>query len=368
LQNLTWLSEDTGAVALKGGKKYEKFRQVMNTDLNYYYQLSFYPKRKDADDKYHSIKVEVKRGGIDVRFRKGYTDYSEKESNKMLLVSAYYNPDLYKSFPLKAEVIPFYADSGKFEPWIGVAFPTKELFLERFIELGPKTFNLYIWMHDRESGDKGFEGQINIPLSIDSSFMDDMKTIEHLNFYFKGPEMDYGRREYQAVIVLFDPQTDDIGALRSSFSLSDFKQNTTGAIINCVLGSVTSNPEKRSKTFSLSDKDGSLEFGEIKFFPLPASQFSRGEDVFIFIQTYLPKGKIEIRPDFVIIGEDDQTQSIPGLLMAESWNKRLSVWSAIFRLDLGTASVGNVSLKVGIPLSEEGPVLEKQLKLMKLPQ
>jgi VWFA-related protein len=46
VQNLTWLSEDTGAVSLKGAQKYDRFYEVLSTDLNYYYELSFYPQDK----------------------------------------------------------------------------------------------------------------------------------------------------------------------------------------------------------------------------------------------------------------------------------------------------------------------------------
>lgn len=170
LQNLRWLSEDTGAIALRGGKKYQNFRQAMATDLNYYYQLSFYPKRKRADDRYHEINVQVKRPGVDLRFRRGYTDYSQDEANKMFLVSAFYNPALFKRLPFKMEFIPFYAGSGKYESWVNLALPTEEFFLERSLEMAPKTLSLYIWVKDKKSEEKGFESQIKIPLEMTSSF------------------------------------------------------------------------------------------------------------------------------------------------------------------------------------------------------
>jgi len=366
LQNSRRLSEDTGAVALKGADKYKNFRQVMTTDLNYYYQLSFYPKRKEADDKYHKIKVRVNRKGVDMRFRKGYTDYSEEEANKMLLISAFYNPSLFKGLPFEAGFIPFLTNSGKYEPWMSIALPAKEFFLDRFIEYAPKTFNLHIWTIDRENGEKAFGVDIKIPFNINLSFMNYMTTINYLCFYFKGPELNFGPNEYQTVFALFDSQTNEVGTCESSFSLPDFKENKEGAIINCVLGSISSNPDKGRKSFSLSQKDGSLEYGEIKFFPRVTKKFLQQEDAFVFMQIYLPEGRVEIQPEFQVSGGGDLSNRIEGELIAESWNKRSKVWSGIFKLNLGNLSVGDNFLKVGIPVSKEGAVISKEVKLTKL--
>ena len=360
LQNLRWISEDTGAITLRGSKKYQKFRQAMTTDLNYYYQLSFYPRRKKADDKYHEIKVQVKRSGLDLRFRKGYTDYSQDEANKMFLVSAFYNPALFKRLPFEAEFVPFYADSGKYESWVNLALPAKEFFLEKPIEYAPKTLSLFIWIKDKKSEEKGYESLIKIPLDMTSSFLDYLKTVDYLTLRFKGQEMNFSRKEYQVVFALYDPQTKEVGIGNSSFSLPDLEKDK-GGIINCVLGTVSHNPKQGKKSFSLSKEDGGLEFREIKFFPRVNSQFLPEEDVSVFMQIYLPKGKISVHPEFKISGKD-----IPAELFAESWNEQTKVWSGIFKLDLVLAGSGENSLVIEIPISKKESLISQELKIQKL--
>jgi len=362
-QNLRWISDDTGADSLRGANKFDHFRRVMSTDLNYYYQLSYYPRRKEADNKYHKIKVKVNRGGVDIRFRKGYTDYSKEEANKMQLVTVFYNPDMFKELPFKAEFIAFFTDSGKYEPWMNIALPAKELFIDRFIEYENKLFNLHIWIKDEKSGEKGFGGQINLPMNINSSFMNFIKTIDYLSYHFKGPEIAFKHKEYQAIFALIDPQTNEIGAWESTLSLPDLKKNKEGVLINCVLGDMTSNPKKGRKSFSLSKKDGSLEYGQIKFFPKVTNQFLRRDAASVFFQIYLPQEKIKIQPEFLIKGEDRILHLLPGKLAAESWNKKSKVWSGIFSLDLSTAVLGQSSLHVEIPVSDEGAVLSKEIKI-----
>jgi len=82
LQNLRQLSEGTSAESLVGADTYNKFQQLMKTDLNYYYNVSFYPQRKKADNEFHEIEIKVVPKDIDVRFRKGYVDYSEIEATR----------------------------------------------------------------------------------------------------------------------------------------------------------------------------------------------------------------------------------------------------------------------------------------------
>jgi VWFA-related protein len=363
VQNLSWISEDTGAESLRGAKKFDQFQQVMSTDLTYYYQLSFYPQRKEADDEYHKIEVKVKRKGVDTRFRKGYTDYSLEESNKMLLVTAFYNPSVFKQLPFEAEYVPFITKAGKYEPWMNIALPTKDIFIDRFTEYAPRVFNLNIWISDRRSGEKSFGGQIRLPFDINSSFMDFIKKVDYLTFHFKGPELPFKHIEYKAVLALVDPQTNEIGAWESSLAIPDFRKSNEAAVVNCVLGDLTQNPKMARKSFSLSKEDGGLEYGQIKFYPKVTNQFFKQEKASVFTQVYLPQGKGKIQPEFLIKGEDKSIRHVPGELVAESWDKKSNIWSAIFSLDFDQAALGENIFSIEITGAEGEVVSSREIQL-----
>ncbi len=366
VQNLDWISKDTGAVSLKGAKKYDRFRQVMRTDLNHYYQLSFYPRRKEPDNKYHKIKVKVKRRDIEVSFRKGYMDYSKDEEERMLLVSAFYNPSLFKKLPFEGELVLLPKDSNKYEPWMNIALPVKELFEGESLVYGPRKFNLHVWIKDKKKGEVAFGGQISIPLDINSTFMNVIKTTDSLCFHYKGPDLAFNEEEYQAVFALFDRQTREVGTWKSDYTLPDLKGKNKRNIINCVLGFTALNPEKRKKNFSVSKKDGSLEFDNLKFFPAVTNRFQRRQNASIFLQVYVPQGQIELHPGFKVSGEGRLAQKIQAEIVGESWDKRSNIWNGIFNLSLTSVLFGDYTLKVEIPLSEEGLVLSKEVKLKKL--
>jgi len=363
VQNLSWLSQDTGAESLRGAKKFDQFRQVMSRDLTYYYQLSFYPQRPEADDKYHKLKVKLKRKGVKTRFRKGYTDYSLEEFNKMLLITAFYNPSVFKQLPFKAEYIPLITKSGKYEPWMNIALPARDIFIERFIEYAPKIFNLHIWISDKRSGEKSFSGDIKLPFNINPSFMDFVKKVDYLTFHFKGPELPFKHNEYKATLALVDPQTNEIGAWESSLILPDIKKSKEGAVVNCVLGDLTQNPKMAKKSFALSKQDGGLEYGQIKFYPKVTNQFFKQEKASVFAQIFLPQGKGKIQPEFIIRGKDKSIRYVPGELVAESWDKKSKIWSAIFSLDFNQAALGENSFTIEMAGTGEKVVSSREIQL-----
>ena len=354
VQNLRWISEDTGADSLRGAAKFDNFRQVMRTDLSYYYQISFYPQRGEPDDKHHKLNVQVKRSGVDVRHRKGYTDYSMQEKNKIQLVTAFYMPSLFKELPVHAEFIPFVSSSGKYEPWMGVALPSKELFLDRYTELGPKKFHLHIWIYDQVSGEKGFGGQIELPLDIDTNFMKYVRTTDALRFNFKGPEISLKPRVYKSVFALVDSLTNEIGTWESSFLLPDLEKKEEVAIINCVLGDIKGALQKGTTSFTLSRKDGSLEFGQAKFLPKINNSFKQWGGIHLFLQAFFPGGKRDLPGEFLLMGEDRKVLPLSGEKIVSSWNAKTKIWSGIFFIDISAGSIGLNTLYVEIPGKDEG--------------
>ncbi|MGD2246314.1 MAG: VWA domain-containing protein [Candidatus Aminicenantes bacterium] len=367
IQNLRWISEDTGADSLRGANKFDEFHQVMNTDLNYYYQLSFYPRRPVADNRYHKIEVKVNQRGLDVRFRKGYMDYSESETNRMLLITAFYNPSLYKDLPFRAELIPFVTKNGQYEPWMNIALPVRQLLEDRFIDYAPKIFNLHVWITSREFGEKGYGGKVNIGLKLSPAFMEFIKNIDYLSYHFKGPAFSFAKRDYKSVFALFDPRTDEIGTWESSISFPDLEKNDKPMVINCILGDVTSNSEKGMKVFSLSSKDGGLEYDLIRFYPKVTDQFKEWEGVSVFLQLHLPDGNPDVKPLFFLAEEEKEKISVKGKLLAEDWLPSLCVWNGIYSIELAKGSLGGHSLFIEFPEDKErtGLRTEKRLTIIR---
>jgi len=365
VQNLQKISEDTGAKIFRGATKFDTLREVLNTDLNFYYLLSFYPRKAKGDDKYHKIEVKVNRPGVDVRFRKGYTDFSDEETYKIMVASAFYNSSHFKDLPFEADCIPILTDSGEYEAWMNIALPVKEFFLSRFDIVGTKYFDLHFWFKNLKQAETGFRGQVKTSFTMDSNFLDSLKGKEHLYLRFAGSGFKIEHGEYKITFVIYNTETKEIGTWDKCITFP--KMDEQPAFLNCVLGTIENIPEKRKEVFLFNKKNSSLEYGQIRFMPRVINKFSQwGDAAYLFVQIYFPQGNYQIHPEFSIADGNEDNRSIEGKLMAESWNKRTNVWSGIFNLDLKNVIFGDYILKIEIPVSEEGPVLSREIKLTKL--
>jgi len=366
VQNLRWLAEDTGGASLLGANKYDQFASIMSTDLNFYYQLSYYPPRKEPDNAYHKIDVKVLRPGCDVRARKGYTDYSLTEERRLRLVSAFYSPELFKALPLAGEFIFFHRGADKFEPWMNIALPTRDFILQRGLESGSLSFNLHVWVKSRESGESAFGGQIPLSFKLDSSFREMLESTDHLCLHYKGGEMAFAGKDYEAIFALHDNQTEEIGTSTSILTLPDFKKDREGSIFNCILGVVVENPAGGKRGFSLSKEDGGLEYENLKFYPSVANRFGLQEDASVFLQIHLPAEESQVSPQFSLLRGEKTVQSIQGEIIAEAWDKKAKVWSGLVNLNLQPVMPGEYKLKASLPVASSNRLLTREVPLTKL--
>jgi VWFA-related protein len=65
-------------------------RSAVN-DAKVTYTLGFYPTNEDWDGKFHDLKVKVDRGGVDVRYRKGFVAFTEHAPNPKQLKDELHN-------------------------------------------------------------------------------------------------------------------------------------------------------------------------------------------------------------------------------------------------------------------------------------
>ncbi|MHB8094030.1 MAG: VWA domain-containing protein [Candidatus Aminicenantales bacterium] len=364
LQNLQLLSEKTGAKLLRGSDKIESFRQVVSNDLSYYYQLSYSPPRRKADKAYHKIEVKLSgRKGVQVKTREGYSDSLAEQSLRIRLAQAFYNPDLFAGkLPFEAGFIPFSTESGKTQPWMRLALPAREFFEGR-AAAGEKTYEFHFWIKGDDETGRILTGQVAIPFEMDESFKTRLGSLDFLRLFYVGPGIELGDKANRVIFALFDPETGEIGTWSSDCPLPIQQGTSEPEFVNCVPGYAVSNATDRKEVFLLNSSDGSLECGQIKFFPKTAGGFASDESLHLFFQVHSPGGILgEAR--FELADQDGQKRTIKGTAVAESWNRTSKIWSAAYKLDFGDAAPGNYVLKIALPSSSGKPELSKEIQLV----
>jgi VWFA-related protein len=79
LDNLKMLAENTDGMWVQNNNDLDVGLKRIANDLSSYYLLGYYSSNAKLDGKFHTIKVRVKRPGVDVRARKGYRAATEEE-------------------------------------------------------------------------------------------------------------------------------------------------------------------------------------------------------------------------------------------------------------------------------------------------
>jgi VWFA-related protein len=79
LDSLRTLADNTDGIAVLNNNDLDVGLKRIANDLSSYYLLGYYSTNGKLDGRFHTIKVRVKRPGIDVRARKGYRSATEAE-------------------------------------------------------------------------------------------------------------------------------------------------------------------------------------------------------------------------------------------------------------------------------------------------
>jgi VWFA-related protein len=110
------LSEETDGRAIVNRNTLEQGLADMVRDSSYYYLLGYTSSKSGNDGKFHPISVKVKRGGVDVRARKGYWALTPADVEKINNPT----PDVAKPVQTALASIATSVQAGKYvRTWIG---------------------------------------------------------------------------------------------------------------------------------------------------------------------------------------------------------------------------------------------------------
>ena len=94
------LSKNTGGLCFVNSNDLEAGLRQALRDSGRYYLLGYEPTTKRKKGKFHQIKIKVRRRGVDVRFRDGYSESDDSRAVQDQMANAFKFPELFEDFPL----------------------------------------------------------------------------------------------------------------------------------------------------------------------------------------------------------------------------------------------------------------------------
>jgi VWFA-related protein len=358
------LAVDTAGEAFLGGDRFQLFQEAVERDLGRYYELSFTPRKKTPDGAYHKIEVRTKQPDLRLRFRQGYTDYTDDQKESLLFASASYNPELFPGAAFDAAVVPFIQGPGEVALWIQLALPVKELTAQAAVEDRPLRLKSRITL-SRKGESEGLVSDIGVPFVLPAPYIRSLGGAEFFGLSFGSRASRLKPGIYRTIIALLDEDSGRISAAVRELEVPDWRQADRLRIINGVLGNLLKNDENQAEPvipFTLGRADGSLLLSAHRFQPMASAKIRRGQPLALFVQLFSP-AKDDLAPRLMVLKDGVETASLPVGKVQDSWNKKAGLWNLVYRLDCGSLARGDYELKIAFDLPVHQQTAEKTIPL-----
>jgi len=358
--NLKYIAKDTGGTYLLGEKKFDNFQKAVSRDLGNYYELSYSPKKKKADGKYHKINVKLNRPGIDISFRKGYFDYTGDQKESLLFASAAYNPSMFKEIPFEARANAFVKSKDKYILWFNVALPMKKIITEDYDWGKSKILKLGIWI-DETGGDSSLKSEMAIPIVLTPNLLERLRRVQFFGFNCSSDEVKLKNDKYKLIFALYDEAESKIGTVEQDLVIPDVSDPSESQVLTAVFGNLVQSSGRGN--FKLDQKDGTLQIKGHKLYPMGSNMFRPRKDIALFLQVYAQQKGADFEPEFALIQTGGERGNLPFQAVERSWNKNAKVWNCVYTLDFQTVPKGDYFLSIRLGNQEKKTESEKNIPL-----
>ena len=358
---LKLLAEDTGGRSFLGGDRFDEFQRTVERDLGQYYELSYTPGKKVPDGKYHEISVKTTKPGVNVRFRRGYFDYTPSQRETLLFSSAAYTPSLFRGILFDARVIPFIQGKDKIALWISMALPVASVLdasadPEKPVDL---KFNVTVGGPDRG---KAYASEATIPVRLPPAFLKSLRNASYFGYSCSSQETKLAADTYRAVVALYNGNIGQMGTAECLFEVADAAKSGP-AILAAVLGGLGKDAKPGGASFALSKEDGTLFVAGLKFHPMAVNRLEAGKRGSVFLQVAAPGGKPGYEPRFSLLRDGVMIGTAPARLVEGAMNKKAGVWNAVYEFALEPQYRGDYVLRLLLTDPADGTSVEKRVDI-----
>lgn len=344
LSNLDFLSSETGGLSLQGAKKFENFKMAVDKDLSGYYELSYIPPRQKGDGKYHKIGVEIKRPGLKIRSRPGYYDYTDEQHETLTFASASYNPSLFKDINIEAWTNTLIQDKNKFVLWFNIVLPLEELLLGDYDRDNSKILKLKIWML-KENGDMDSGTEMTIPINLTPETLQRLRGRRVFIYNCCSGELNLKQEKYRMIFAVFDKELSQTGAYEEELVLPVSQNIKEPQVATAFFGNLAEQ-QRGGAAFRVSSEDSALQLRRYKFYPMELNIFRPQANVALLTQFFVTDKNVSVEPRFVLVQDGQEKGDLPVEAIDKSWNKKVDLWSIVYKLDFSAFPAGSYVLVI----------------------
>jgi VWFA-related protein len=228
----------TGGLAYRGNNDFLPALERVERETQAGYVVSYVP-AGGPDGRLHAVRVDVTRKGARIRAKEGLIYMTEEQVQERQLFSAFMSPELYHDFPVSMEALAYFTRDGVPATEFAIGVPNRMLL---FLPDGRSFLARLEAGLTLQQGKSRIADQFNRKVEVRLE-PGEWASHEQLSLVAK---RDVPPGDYEAVVVVRDLGTDNVGALRMPVRVPSLSRNRI-AMSSLIL----SDPDKRARRVDL---------------------------------------------------------------------------------------------------------------------
>jgi VWFA-related protein len=281
---LTSLAHQTGGVRSTASVSVEKGFETIARQMASYYTLGHTLAAVEPDGQVHSIKVEVSRPGVTLRYRLQFADLGWRQKAERSVIGAFVMPELHTEIPIETRILPFRKKKENYDVYFEIGLPVGEM--------------SWVPFHLSELGEIEFAGVITSKTGRSKYEFRDIMNLSRdptagppgpgAGTFYRG-HTELGPGYYELVAAVHDVGGGRIGATRRGFEIPELNDNefSLGGLVlakysrgDFVVGAYSPYPKK--KRFP-------RKYRRENFVPIMGDELGTEDVLLTYLQIYDPR-------------------------------------------------------------------------------
>jgi len=337
IYSLQEIADKTGGLYLTGQKKYEDFIKEMGRDLTHFYDISYSPSKKRKKG-YHKIEIRVKKPGLKVRYKKGYSDFTEAELEKKNLASAFLSPSLFRDIDFSCNIDFIALNRAYPQFWIRLNIPLDQFRKDQYVNYPEEMallFGINEWSENRvHTGGRMVGIKEGVEEGLDSLYRAFITSIVKIR-----------PGDYETRIILRESE-DRIGGWEDTIRIPDIKEYSSLILLNSIFGFLKKEEKENKIPFSFSIGDGSLLLSQYRLYPFVENVFKEGYKIALFLQAYNPKKIKDLAFQYSLVDSENTRLNLPSEKIESHFDKDSKILNEVYLLDFKYFPPGDYQLYI----------------------
>lgn len=283
------MAVETGGFYIRNTNDFGPGLQAIKSEMRNFYSLGYEPNNKNHDGKFRSIRVELRKKGLQVKYRKGYFDRKSQDALAGTPAEKPLNSAIGESVPLTALPLRlvsdyFYEGAGKARIPVTLQLPISKLKMKKAKALRSNAIDV-LGVAFREDGSTAarFSDTIQFKMNEDRvKNLPEDATLSIPNYFNLVPG------KYRIKVAAHE-EGDLVGTVEQSIEIPPYGGNLFATSSLVLSGEVRALSTLMNKLESelLDEKDPLISNG-MKIYQSPARKFVRGGQMCLYFTLYNP--------------------------------------------------------------------------------